>query len=44
MRLQSLTGGKLHALIDAKVGIGIVEINIREDISQESFRALESIF
>ena len=34
----------MHALIDAKVSIRVVEINIGDGVPQQSFGTLESIF
>ena len=41
MRMKPLVGGQVYVLSDT---IGVVEIDIREDISKEGFGALESIF
>ena len=44
MRLESLVWGKVDALSDTKVCIGVVEINMGKNIAEESFGALEPIF
>ena len=44
MRLESLVWGKVDALGDTKVCIGVVEINIGKNVSEESFGALEPSF
>ncbi len=44
MRLEPLVRVMVDTLSDTEVGIGVVEINIGQDVSQERFGALESIF
>lgn len=44
LRLGTLVRGKVHALSNTKISIGVVEVNIGKDVSQESFGALKSMF
>lgn len=41
MRLEALVGGKVYLLGDT---IGVIEIDIGKDVTEESFSALESVF